>query len=838
MKTKKTLIALAITTSITSTFFSANLYAEESQGNTEKVEDVENIEKISVIGTRGIGRSIADSPAPVDVIDGKALAQQSSPDLNSMLRNIVPSYNVSAQPISDASTFVRPASLRGLAADHTLVLFNGKRRHRSSVINFYTAGDSDGAQGPDISVFPVIALKTVDILRDGAAAQYGSDALAGVINFRLKDAAEGGSIELRTGSNFEGDGNLFTIAANKGFALGESGFFNASLSYGESDPTDRSVQTKAAAQAEELGFSNVPNPAQVWGSPTVDKDFKSVFNMGLELSDNSSLYAFGNYASKEATNGLYHRPALGREGVYTFGDNVAIVDIDGVGVGETCPTIAATDLNGIRALSNNANCWSLHQVYEGGFTPSLTGEIEDMSFVVGVDGELDNEFTFDFSASYGRNEAAFSVDSYNTSFGPQSDTVMDAGKYTQTETNFNADFTMPLDISNIDFAMLAFGFEHRTEKFEAKAGDQHSYDIGPYGEQGFAGASQGYAGINAAAATSDSRSNYAVYVDIEGDISDNLLLTTALRYEDFDDFGSALNAKISARLDVTDSVSLRSSLSTGFKAPTPGQQNVRNISSILNAGVIELSGILPPLDSLAQGVGGKQLQPEESTSLSLGTVYSGDVVNVTIDYFNISIDDRISLSPFFTVDSPEFSSLRYYTNDFETKTQGVDLIASSSLDMANGTTDITFAANWTDTSVERHNNLSALRIKTLEDGMPSVRGNITAEHSQDDWRMLARMNYFGSHYNGHISFTDVDVSSAVTFDLEFAYHVNDNIDIIVGATNIFNTFPDEIPDEGVPINGTDTLFDTKGSWGAKYPEFAAMGINGGTYYLRIVSTFD
>jgi iron complex outermembrane receptor protein len=803
--------------------------------------DVSNAETITVLGTRGSGRSIEDSPVPVDVIGAEDLAAQSATDLSGMLRNIVPSYNVSAQPISDASTFVRPASLRGLAADHTLVLLNGKRRHRSSVINFYTAGDSNGAQGPDISIFPIIALKTVDILRDGAAAQYGSDALAGVINFRLKDASEGGSVEARFGSTFEGDGDLFTVAGNKGFELGDSGFFNISASYGEMDPTDRSVQTTAAAQAEALGFNNVPNPAQIWGTPRVNEDFKSLFNMGMELKNGSNLYAFGNYASKEATGGLYHRPALGREGVYTFGENVATIDLDGVGVGvgESCPTILANDIDGIRGLYNNSNCWSLHQVYEGGFTPTLTGEVKDISLVVGVDGVFDNEITYDFSASFGRNESAFSVDSYNVSFGPQSETVMDAGSYRQTETNLNADFTMPLEISSIaDFAMLAFGFEYRVEKFEAEAGDPHSWDIGPYADQGFQGSSQGYAGINAAAATSASRSNYAAYVDVEGNVTDSLLLTAALRYEDFEDFGTAINGKIAARLDVTDSVSLRSSISTGFKAPTPGQQNVRNISSILNGGVIELSGILPPLDSLSQSVGGTQLQPEESTSFSFGGVYSNEMVSVTADYFNINVNDRISLSPFFTVDNADFSSLRYYTNDFETTTQGIDVVATYSMDMADGTTDMSLAMNWTDTKVDRHNNLDELRIKTLEDGMPAVRGNLTLEHMQDNWSALARVNYFGNHYNGHISFTDFNVGAEATLDLEFTYHVSDDISVMVGAANVFNNYPDAIPNTGVTITGTDSLFDTKGAWGAKYPEFSAMGINGGSYYLRIVSYFD
>jgi len=198
----------------------------------------------------------------------------------------------------------------------------------------------------------------------------------------------------------------------------------------------------------------------------------------------------------------------------------------------------------------------------------------------------------------------------------------------------------------------------------------------------------------------------------------------------------------------------------------------------------------------------------------------------------------ISLSPFFNVVSNQFSSLRYYTNDFETTTQGIDVVGTSRFEMLGGNSNVTVAMNWTDTEVDRQSNLGDLRIKTIEDGMPAIRGNVTFEHRQENWSGLVRMNYFGSHYNGHISFTDVDVSAESTLDLEFTYHATDNINVMIGATNILNTFPDEIPDEGVPINGTNTLFDTRGAWGAKYPEFAAMGINGGSYYLRVVSHFD
>ncbi len=814
-------------------------YAQDNQETDENTDQSAfQFEEIVTVGTRSQGRSALSSPAPVDVISGKDFENQADNDISNLLRTVVPSYNVSAQPISDASTFVRPASLRGLAADHTLVLLNNKRRHRSAVINFYTAGESNGAQGPDISVFPTIALKQVEVLRDGAAAQYGSDAIAGVINFRLKDDTEAGTLEAKYGSTYEGDGDNFLVSANKGFELGTDGFINISASYGESDPTDRSVQTDAAAQAAALGFPNVPNPAQVWGTPNVHYDFKSVVNMGVNISDTTRFYAFGNYAKKKATNGLYHRPVLSRGGVYTFGDNAAIIDLDGAG-GEACPTVAADDLAGLQGLS--ANCWSLFKVYPGGFTPSLTGTVTDYSMVAGVEGELGSGLTYDISASYGRNKTGFTVDSYNASYGPDSETEMSAGAFVQNEVNLNADFTYPVAMDSLaDDLMVAFGLEYRREEFESIAGHLHSYSVGPYGELGFGGSSQGYAGVNAAAAGSASRSNIAAYLDLEAQVTDSLLLTGALRWEDFDGFGSTTNTKLSARWDVTDNVGLRGSFSTGFRAPTPGQANVRNISSLLDAGNITLSGIVPPTDPLAVSVGGTELQPETSTSFTVGTVLTLGEIDLTVDYFNITIDDRISLSPFFDVDSPDFANLRYYFNDFKTNTQGIDVVATYSVEMGEGTTSFALAGNWTDNKVKQSASLDPLRIRTIEDGTPAVRGNFTVSHVNAKWRALARANYFGSYYNGHISFTDMVPGAEMTFDLEVGYNITEKVELVVGASNVFNNFPDEVPDEGLPMTtllGTDALFDTKGAWGAKYPEFSPMGINGGTYYVRVRYAF-
>ncbi len=270
-------------------------------------QDDEMIEEIVTTGTRARERSVSESMVPIDVISAEDFSNQGDTDLSNLLRTVVPSYNVNSQPISDAATIVRPANLRGLAPDHTLVLVNGKRRHRAAVIYWLGNGVSDGAQGPDISAIPSIALKQVEVLRDGASAQYGSDAIAGVMNFILKDSIDGASIEAKYGEFQEGDGQAFSVMGNIGLPLGSDGFANLSFEYGESDPTDRSVQRDDAAGLIAAGNTAVANPAQVWGSPEVADEIKLWGNFGIELDNNAQLYAHANYVSKTVTGGFYFR---------------------------------------------------------------------------------------------------------------------------------------------------------------------------------------------------------------------------------------------------------------------------------------------------------------------------------------------------------------------------------------------------------------------------------------------------------------------------------------------------------------------------------------------------
>ena len=297
--------------------------------------------EIVTIGTRGKPRSATSSVAPVDVISASDFVSQGGVDTSNLLRNVVPSFNVNDQPISDAATLVRPANLRGLAPDHTLVLVNGKRRHRASVITWLGSGLADGSQGPDLSAIPSLAMQSVEILRDGAAAQYGSDAIAGVINFNLKNSASEGSAEIKYGQYTEGE-NQYTLAVNQGFALGENGFLNLTAELTEAEATDRSVQRADAAGLIAAGVQGVNTPAQVWGTPEIDGDLKLWANFGAELGNGMELFGNANYNNKEAIGGFYYRNPSNRGGVNAADGNLLFADLTADGSGNCPSNIPAT----------------------------------------------------------------------------------------------------------------------------------------------------------------------------------------------------------------------------------------------------------------------------------------------------------------------------------------------------------------------------------------------------------------------------------------------------------------------------------------------------------------
>ena len=809
------------------------------------------IEEIITTGTRARARSVEDSPAPVDVLSADYFSNQGETDLSNLVRNIVPSYNVNAQPISDAATIVRPANLRGLAPDHTLVLVNGKRRHRAAVIYWLGNGVADGAQGPDISAIPSIALKQVEVLRDGAAAQYGSDAIAGVMNFILRDSAEGATIEAKYGEYSEGDGATYSIAGNIGLPLTADGFANFSFEYGEADPTDRSVQRDDAAALIAAGNTAVANPAQVWGTPQIDDELKLWANLGLELGGGRSAYMHGNVASKTVTGGFYFRNPTNRGGVFAGplvdangdpdpngGASVRVGDLDGLGVGGDCPAgipLTNNDLvpdpTILAAVQADDNCWSFVELFPGGFTPSFGGDVTDASLAAGVRGETDNGLRWDFSAGYGMNDVDFFIsNTVNASLGPATPTTFNPGDYTQSETMLNADFGYsPTDNTN-----LAFGAEWRKEQFEITVGQEESFAIGVLADQGFSAASNGFPGFSNIAGGVFDRRNFSIYVDGEWEPTDQLLLGAAIRYEDFDDFGTTTNYKVAGNYRITDNFGVRATISTGFKAPTPGQSNAFNVSTEFDLVLQDLvnNGTVPSTSGPALLRGGRPLEPEESTNFTAGAFFTIGAVDVTVDYFQIDVDDRISLTQDFALTPAEVDQLiaegitsagnlanfRFFANDFDTETKGFDVVATLPVEWAAGDTVFGLAFNNTDTKVANPGqNIGATRIREYEEGLPETRWNLSANHNTGDWRFLVRASYYDDWYDSEDGNT---YSGETLVDLEAGYAFSEALSVVLGAQNAFDVQPEENPGAAAGV-------------GNIYSQFSPFGFNGSFWYLRL-----
>ena len=817
------------------------------------------LEEVSVLGTRREGRTAYDAPVPIDVLSGAEMEAQGNGDILDVLTNIVPSYNANREPISDAGSLVRPANLRGMPSDNTLVLVNGKRRHRGAVIGEFIAGINKGAQGVDLSPLAGISLKQVEVLRDGAAAQYGSDAIAGVLNFQLEDDPEVRRLQFRTGEYYEGDGAITELAGVFGTHLGNSGFATLAFEAKDTSPTSRGVQDPRAQALTDAGVAGVPDPAVIWGTPEITDDYKFLFNSAVDAGDNSEFYAFGNYATRRVNGSFFYRYPLNRAGVFTNGDgNLLVADLTEDNSGN-CPVIS---LDGVSNLSNvpeyqsgvanNPNCFAFNEMFPGGFTPRFGGTVVDTSFFIGYRGEMASGFSYDFSASNGSSSLDYEIfNTVNASYGPDTPTSFNLGKQTQTEKVLNADFAYPVNIGLASDLNIAFGLQYHHEEFEIAAGQTESFAPGGFEDQGFSIGANGFQGFSADVAGSFSRNSRAAYLDLEVDVTDNFLLSTAARYEDFSDFGSSFDGKIAARLDITDVWSLRAAASTGFKAPTSGQSSLARASTSFENGELIEALVIPPTSEVAQFLGGEQLQPEQSTSYSIGTVIQAGGFDITIDYFSIDVEDRIALTnrsvsqeqrdALVASGNPEaatISEVQFFVNDFDTETTGIDIIATRPVDWLGGTTDITLAYNKTDTKVSnRGETVSEALARELEDFLPDQRATLTLNHNVGNWGFLLRTNYYGETFEYVFNDTTVPVETppVTLFDIEVSNQVTDVVNVALGAKNVLDEYPEEwsIPQE----DGSEWTGNTPGFLGAIYPLNHPAGLNGGYYYLRVSANF-
>ncbi|MGB0449935.1 MAG: TonB-dependent receptor plug domain-containing protein [Porticoccaceae bacterium] len=797
------------------------------------------VEEVVTTGTRAKARSTTDTVAPVDVISSEEMVNQGDMDVANLLRNSVPSFSVNDQPISDAATLVRPFQLRGMAPDHSLILVNNKRRHRSNVIIWSAGGISDGSHGADVSTIPGMALKSVEVLRDGAAAQYGSDALAGVINFKLKDASEGGTAEVRVGEYSAGDGQMAYFAGNMGMELGANGFANVTLEVGSSDETVRSTQRNDAAGLIAAGFPT-EDPAQKWGRPIIDDDVKLFVNFGNQINENVELYGYANYTSKDVDGGFYFRNPLTRGGVYASDGMLLVGDTTGdmsgncdqYAVDSSDPTSAALAA-AIAGLKADDNCFNFNETIPGGFTPRFGGTVSDTAFLLGLKGELENGMTWDVSAYQGENEGDFFINNtVNASLGADTPRNFDPGLYRQTDVNFNADFTYAVS----ETVNLAFGAEHRTEEFTIGAGQEESYIDGGLGVQGFSTSTNGFPGFSPDIAGSFDRSNSAVYLDAEWDASDDLLLAGAVRFEDFDGFGNTTNYKLGANYSLEENLGVRATLSTGFKAPTSGQINASNISTLIDNGVLVNKGVIPATNPVAAFKGAVALQPEESENFTLGFYGSVGEVDFTVDYFSIDVSDRLTLSKDFTLTAEEIATLaatgvsgaddiakfRFFTNDFDTETSGYDIVLSTTTEGMNGTTAWNLAYNHTTTEItSRGEYIDDAREKSIEQMSPDTRYNLSANHMMDGWRVLGRLSYYGDWYDSN---QDLVYPGEYVVDVELSYDLNESSSVMIGGNNVFDEAGDELHDAAAGAGNT-------------FSEFAPMGFSGAFWYAKYSYNF-
>jgi iron complex outermembrane receptor protein len=662
-----------------------------------------------------------------------------------------------------------------MSPDQTLILVNGKRRHRSALVQFFAPAAGNGSHGVDIGMIPSIALKNIQVLRDGAAAQYGSDAIAGVMDFQLKDASEGGQVQLQYDEFFEGETSM-KLSANGGFELGDDGFLNISFETTDNDALSRGIQRSVAQGLIDAGVPDVGADSpfgdapfvQTWGRPETSGD-RLFFNMGTSDANGTSLYAHGGYAKTDGRYRFFYR----------------------AGYDTDCSTAHDT----IAALCESDN-WTEGTLRQG-YTPFLDGAQTDKTLVAGLKGELSNGTSYDLSIGTGSNELRYVLNNTTApNLGVASDGTFqrdfEMGGYDQDEFNLNADFGKSVGPN----MFLAYGAEWREETFTTVPGEQAAID----------GDTSGMKSVKPADAGEFSRDNLAFYADLEHDVSDQLMMQYAVRYEDFSDFGSTVNGKVAGRYTVSDNLTLRGSVSTGFYAPTPGQANVSTVITTFDGttGLQVEEGLVRPTSDAAIVVGGAPLKEEESVNMSFGlTTDIGDNSTLTFDLYKVAVDDRI----YRTGDIPNGSggSISFYTNALQIEHQGFDLVLSSTFELADGIeTNASLAFNHNTTDVTDQTLINDIQpvsdslVEDIENNYPENRWVLnTFTNIGEKWSLMARLNFYGEHYDergtiGADTNPSAQIDSIVYLDMELGYDVTDNFRITAGGSNILDEYVDEI----------------------------------------------
>lgn len=803
----------------------------------------ESVERIIVTGSRRNDRTVSESMVPIDVLSAEDIAKTGQLEVSQVLSNLVPSFNYPNATIADGTDHARPAVLRGLAPDHTLVLVNGKRRHSGALLNLNgTVGR--GSTAVDLNTIPSSAIERIEILRDGAAAQYGSDAIAGVINIILKKS-EGGSVNVTYGKHvttmdgvpelketridangdleFETggdrsrtDGATTTLSANWGTTFDNNGFINLSIESRDRDATDRSG-FDPREQYDRIDGDLDPRELTIdrynhnFGKAEL-KDTAFYYNAGMSLDNDIELYSFGSYSQRDGLSGGFFREP------------------------------------------NDSN--NIPEIYPNGFLPQIGSDVKDQSIVVGVNGEV-NDWTWDLSVNYGKNDFEFEVvNSLNASMGTASPTEFKNGSLVYDQTIVNFDVTNMLDLGLENDVFLAMGAEYRSEGYQIIAGEEASYItvLDNNGDPVAAGGAQVLSGFSPASAVDESRHNIALYVDLDTDLTDSLNIAVATRYEDYSDFGSTLTAKLAGRLEVTDNLAFRGAISSGFRAPSLAQTSYKSIATVFENGIPSEVGLFPVSDPAAQALGAKTLSAEDSVNATLGFVYEKDSFNLTVDAYQITIDDRIVLSENLSgdavvailQDAGELNTqrARYFTNAIDTKTKGVDIVTTYDLDLgSSGDLRLSAALNINDTEVtkvkDNPSELSALgdsyvvfsRRETarFEDGTPKNKLNLAGVWTLDELQVNLRATRYGEVIDsGTTAENDEVLDANWILDLDVSYALTDNLNLSLGANNLFDEYPqDTVSNMG--FSSFNQIFP--------YSGFSSYSIDGRFLYTRLSYKF-
>jgi len=807
----------------------------------------ESIERIMVTGSRRNDRTVAESTSPVDVINIDSMAATGQLEVSQILSNLLPSFNYPKATLNDGTDHSSPATLRGLAPDHTLVLINGKRRHSGALLNL-GGSIGRGSTAVDLNMIPTSAIKNIQVLRDGAAAQYGSDAIAGVINIILKDGSEGGNFDVTYGQYntevdgvkkinsktivnnelvFEDGGNLnktdgetTTIAGDVGFSLGEDGFIHLAFESRDRAPTARNgyegrrvyaLDENGNLDPRELEFDHANN-FRVGRADIQDLTF--VYNLGYSLNDTTELYSFGTYGQRDGDSAAFYRqPKQGK----SLG------------------------------------------IFPNGFLPHIQSDVVDTSVVVGVNGEL-GDWNWDASVDYGKNDFGLgNENTVNASLGDNSPTSFDNGALVYDQTIINLTFDNMFDFGLHDDVFIAMGAEYRKENYKIIAGEEASY---------IDGGSQGFPGLPAS--TDESRNNLGLFVELDTDLTDSLNVTLAGRYEDYSDFGINFTSKLAARYEVNDNFSFRGAISTGFRAPSLAQTSYTTISTVfIDDGngnqVPQEKGLFPVSTPVAQALGAKELTPEESVNMTFGFMYTQGAFNFTVDAYNITIDDRIVLSESLSgsavndilADAGVYGvgSATYFTNAIDTETQGVDVVATYDLDLNDmGSLALSAALNLNDTEVtnlkdnpadldalgDNYILFSAREISRFETSTPDNKLNLSATWTMNDLQVSLRSTRFGEWTDAQYSSDKSKLGYVEEFDakwitdIDVAYKVTENIKLTLGANNLFDAYP-KAADQFLNDDGSRRISTFNRI--IPFSSFSPYGTDGRFVYGRVSVTF-